>query len=120
MEQLLELRRREELSDEELSRRTGIARGTLAWWGSRLGSGRPRGLRRRARAGGVTVKARPRRPGFTEISWNGRVVDRESPSDSLSCPYEVVLAAGQRILLPEHFDARRVAELVRMLEDLPC
>lgn len=98
----LALRSSEGLTFVELSRRSGIPSGTLAWWSSRL---------RREESADAPTEVRSGSGAFVELSpAAGPASDVERGS------LELVLEGGRRLIIRPGFDEGELSRLLRALE----
>ena len=87
------------LSQVEFCRRQGVNGGTFAWWKRQL----------RQRSAGDASKRSERLPKsssrFVEVRWA-----------SVAPAYEIVLAGGRSIRVPERFDPQALSHLITAVE----
>jgi hypothetical protein len=106
------------LSQAEYCRRQGLKAITFSWWKRQLRGPSP-SPRRRARTG-AGGSASPRRPAFVEVICPSSSPAAEAASISglpaVSGGYEIVLAGGRVIRLPQAFDPHAVAQLIAAAE----
>jgi hypothetical protein len=106
------------LSQAEYCRRQGIKAITFSWWKRQLRGPSAAG-RRRVRAG-ANGSALRRHSDFVEVvcpsSSRAAEFALNSRLPAGSCGYEIVLAGGRVIRLPQAFDPHAVAQLIAAAE----
>lgn len=96
---LLQRRTTEGLTYRELSKRSGVPAGTLAWWSSRL-----------------RHEGRARSEAFVELSAAVNVEREEARHEVEGAALEVVLGGGRRLIVRPGFDEAELVRLVHALE----
>jgi len=102
------------LSQAEFTRRRGVSAVTFSWWKRKLReTAEPARRRARHQAGGPQPH---READFVEVVWPSTPSASGSALPAISSGFEIALANGRVIRLPQAFDPAVVAQLVAAVE----